>query len=345
LVQITTHPSLAMKPSPLLFLATLLTACAPSMHASRDVGAASPAAAFSGTRADARDALLAADRAHAAASAAGLAAGFPTALADDALFLYPRHPIVRGRAAAAALLASLPNAAGRTMTWRSVRADLSADGTRGYTVGYGELTGITENSGSPWIKYIAFWKRDDAGRGPWRVAAWVMSGGAPGAPAAAPAGCPSPLGAAADAAASLPPASSASAAASVADREAAARDAVIRADASFAALAESAGPGVAFRTWVADDGVSLGGGPELTCGRAAVGAAFANVPAGQLRWGPVAGDAASSGDLGFTVGVATIGGAPTSHYSKYLTVWKRQPGGEWRFVADGGNAAPTGDMK
>ena len=50
---------------------------------------------------------------------------------------------------------------------------------------------------------------------------------------------------------------------------------------------------------------------------------------------------AMQGDLGFTIGVATIRGELTSHYSKYLTVWKKQPDGEWRFVADGGNPVPT----
>jgi ketosteroid isomerase-like protein len=28
-------------------------------------------------------------------------------------------------------------------------------------------------------------------------------------------------------------------------------------------------------------------------------------------------------------------------YSKYLTVWKKQRDGSWRFVADGGSARPA----
>jgi len=28
-------------------------------------------------------------------------------------------------------------------------------------------------------------------------------------------------------------------------------------------------------------------------------------------------------------------------YSKYLTVWARQPDGEWKFILDGGNASPA----
>lgn len=310
----------------LLAAASMLAACASgaSLH---------PSAATEPARVDLaaeRAALLAADRAHAAASAASLVAGFPAALADDAVFLYPGQPIAHGRDAAAALLASLPEPAGRTMTWRPVLAGVSADGTRGYTVGYGERRGMTESSGSPWIKYISYWKKSDAGR--WQVAAWALSGSEPGAPADAPAGCASP--------ASTSSTRAVSASVSTADAGSAARDAVRRADSSFAALAARAGAAEAFGTWVADDGVSLGRGAALTCGREAVRRAFDAVAPGALVWAPRVADAAASGDLGFTVGVATIRSEATSHNSKYLTVWKKQPDGQWRFVADGGNAMP-----
>jgi ketosteroid isomerase-like protein len=305
----------------LLAAASLLTACASSASLHPPAAAASARVDLTGERA----ALLAADRAHAAASAASLVAGFPASLADDAVFLYPGRPIAHGRDAAAALLASLPAPAGRTMTWRPVLAGVSADGTHGYTVGYGERRGMTESSGSPWIKYISYWKKSDGGR--WQVAAWALSGGEPGAPADAPADCATP--------ASATPAS-----VSTADAGIAARDAVRRADSSFAALAARAGAAEAFGTWVADDGVSLGRGPALTCGREAVRRAFDAVAPGALVWAPRVADAAASGDLGFTVGVATIRSEATSHNSKYLTVWKKQPDGQWRFVADGGNAMP-----
>ncbi|HWJ24029.1 MAG TPA: DUF4440 domain-containing protein [Gemmatimonadaceae bacterium] len=310
----------------LLAAASLLTACASGASLHPPAVAASARVDLAAERAT----LLAADRAHAAASAVSLVAGFPAALADDAVFLYPGRPIAHGRDAAAALLASLPEPAGRTMTWRPVLAGVSADGTHGYTVGYGERRGMTESSGSPWIKYISYWKKSDAGR--WQVAAWALSGGEPGAPAGAPAGCASP--------ASAVSASAVPASVYTADAAIAARDAVRRADSSFAALAARAGAAEAFGTWVADDGVSLGRGAALTCGREAVRRAFDAVAPGALVWAPRVADAAASGDLGFTVGVATIRSEATSHNSKYLTVWKKQPDGQWRFVADGGNAMP-----
>jgi ketosteroid isomerase-like protein len=64
----------------------------------------------------------------------------------------------------------------------------------------------------------------------------------------------------------------------------------------------------------------------------------------QLEWAPIAGDVAGSGDLGFTVGVARrTSETGERSFSKYLSVWSRQPGGAWRFVADAGTSRPTPD--
>jgi ketosteroid isomerase-like protein len=60
-----------------------------------------------------------------------------------------------------------------------------------------------------------------------------------------------------------------------------------------------------------------------------------------MTWEARIADVAASGDLGFTVGVATIHGGAQTRWSKYLTVWKRQRDGSWRFVSDGGNPAPA----
>jgi ketosteroid isomerase-like protein len=58
-----------------------------------------------------------------------------------------------------------------------------------------------------------------------------------------------------------------------------------------------------------------------------------------LELRPVAAEIAKSGDLGCTVGEATI--RSLNQYSKYLTIWKRQSSGGWKFVADGGNLRPA----
>ena len=65
-------------------------------------------------------------------------------------------------------------------------------------------------------------------------------------------------------------------------------------------------------------------------------------PEAQWRWHPVLSFVAASGDLGATIGEAEIRipGVPPI-YSKYLTVWQKQPDGSLKFVADGGNARPA----
>jgi ketosteroid isomerase-like protein len=60
----------------------------------------------------------------------------------------------------------------------------------------------------------------------------------------------------------------------------------------------------------------------------------------RLQWVPVKADV--SGDLGYTFGKweMRITGKDTIQYGSYVTVWKRQPGGNWKFVLDAGNSTP-----
>src|SRR4029077_21089991 len=115
---------------------------------------------------------------------------------------------------------------------------------------------------------------------------------------------------------------------------------LLRADSAFAALSVTSGAKNAFLAFSAEDAISFGGGAQMTRGRQAIGAGFDGFPAGAvLEWWPVAAEIAPSGDLGCTVGGARIGSL--KHYSKYLTIWRRQPDGGWKFVADGGNVRPA----
>ena len=69
-------------------------------------------------------------------------------------------------------------------------------------------------------------------------------------------------------------------------------------------------------------------------------------PGTRLTWYPLLADVAQSGDLGYTVGTAVYtgrreDGGQVVRYSKYLTVWKKQRDGGWRYVVDGGSARPN----
>jgi len=72
---------------------------------------------------------------------------------------------------------------------------------------------------------------------------------------------------------------------------------------------------------------------------------FGTVAGEELSWGPLFGNAAESGDLAWTAGDAIYRFQdPTTSivdYSKYLTIWARQPDGSWKWLLDAGNARPA----
>lgn len=284
-------------------------------------GAALLASAPAGAQVDlhaARESLRAADRAVSASTASqGIRDGLLPYLADSAYVLVPGTALARGHDEAAAALVFGP-AAGARLRWEPIRLDVSADGRSGYSYGAGTRTAADGTEVN--ARYIAFWQRQgDA----WQVAA-LMFNASPQPASPPPAG--------------FFPAPAERGAASGGVTAAAAVEAARQADRDFAAYSAAHGMGAAFQAFAAPDGAMLAGeyGPQ------AIGAAFAGAP-GTLEWGPVGGGASAAGDLAFTVGTAVRRGADGQPlgYTKYLSIWRRQPGGEWRWLVDGGNQRPA----
>lgn len=278
---------------------------------------------------EAHDALLRADLGRAdSVTQFGIAAGFASSFASDVVYLRGGLPIVRGRAAVEAIATAGTNAAGTAMRWQPVRAEASADGSTGYSYGYAVYS--TPGVALPTIRldrYIAFWRREAAG---WKVAAYAETYGGP-PPALA-----------------LPPEASAFVLPDVAmSRGLGALEAIRAADTDFAAMATKLGTGRAFGEFAAANAQIFSMPGEFITGPQAISEAFGpTTDESNLAWHPVAGEVAKSGDLGFTVGNAVFtgrraDGTPERRYSKYLTVWKKQHDGRWRYVVDGGNARPN----
>ncbi len=60
-----------------------------------------------------------------------------------------------------------------------------------------------------------------------------------------------------------------------------------------------------------------------------------------LTWEPLKAEIAASGDLGYTMGnwtLVTTGG--NTRYGNYVSVWKKQADGKWKFVLDAGTSTP-----
>jgi ketosteroid isomerase-like protein len=58
-----------------------------------------------------------------------------------------------------------------------------------------------------------------------------------------------------------------------------------------------------------------------------------------MQWEPKGGVIAQSGELGYTYGLYAIKplGKDTTLYGTYVSIWKKQADGKWKFVLDSGN--------
>jgi ketosteroid isomerase-like protein len=119
-------------------------------------------------------------------------------------------------------------------------------------------------------------------------------------------------------------------------------EALLEADRAFArATAEKGVEG--FASFLAKDVWFLSDGSPFTKGKQAAVMSWApllNNPESSITWEPVKADA--SGELGYTVGQYEIRGKTSEgkafvERGKYITIWKKQPNGEWKVVIDGGN--------
>ena len=265
---------------------------------------------------DQRTALLDAERATAEASRdSGFAGAILGSFHRDGILLWPGAPVVAGTSDVRRLLATLQTDS-LQLSWQPLGVELSRDSSLGVTWGIA-VASASRNAPAPEIgSYIAAWRRDGA---QWTISALVFAGLRQ---------LPKPaLGG------EIPLSRKASQAGGSGGP-------FVAADLAFARLAADSGAAVAFERWAAPEAVTFGDRGLLTRGPKAIGRAV-DFPA-VWRWHPVAAGSAGTGDLGWTVGEATItskDAVPT--YSKYLTIWTRRSDGAIRFLTDGGNRRPA----
>lgn len=277
-----------------------------------------------------RDSLLAVDAGRGeAATRLGISGAAAEWLDSNVVYLRTGAPIVYGRTAALAIVGdAAPDRI--AYQWRPLGGGVSRDARGGYT--FGVVTTAAPNAeGPPTVHsfhYVAFWRRGADGL--WRISAYADVGGRALSGNTA---VPSP---------ELPPALLLPR-----GRRANAVREVREADSAFALAADLEGTGIAFARYVAPTGVVFAGS-EIVMGTDAVKALYDEQQrtGGTLNWRPVYADAADSGDLGFSIGeyVFTgrgINGTVVQRFGKYLTIWRKQAGGDWRFMVDGGNMSPT----
>ena len=284
-------------------------------------------------RGPARDSLFRIDESRTDSVAArGFVAGTIPLLADNVVYLRAGAPAAFGLAATRALLGAgtVGDPPATRLFWQPLGGGVSGDLRAAYTFG---VAVRAPSAGPPrFDRYIAFWQREE--NRPWRITAYTEVNGpvsaAPHEPAARNSdGDVAPIEARPAPSAAL-------------GEE---RSRLRATDSLFSDLSYRMGVAFAFANNVAPDGVVFGD-PQLVVGARAI-EEYLQARNGQssLVWQPVFAWVAASRDLGFTIGESTstglgASGAAVQRMGKYLTVWKRQGDGTWRFVIDGGNLGP-----
>src|SRR5258705_3067882 len=128
------------------------------------------------------------------------------------------------------------------------------------------------------------------------------------------------------------------------EQDKSALQAMVDTERAFAKLSEDQGTRQAFVAFIADDGILFR--PGAVRGKQW----FAEHPVPQsdkrplLSWYPAVAGIARAGDLGYTTGPwefkADILDAKSVAWGHFLTVWKRQPDGSWKFAIDLGISNP-----
>lgn len=111
-------------------------------------------------------------------------------------------------------------------------------------------------------------------------------------------------------------------------------------DRAFSKLSKEQGMKKAFIQYMDDDGVLLRPGQYPLIGAEAIDfLTRINDTTFTLTWEPQKGYVAKSGELGYTYGVYSL--TPTAQdtvlYGTYVSIWKKQADGTWKFVLDTGN--------
>ncbi|ODP36150.1 hypothetical protein BFL28_07000 [Sphingomonas turrisvirgatae] len=268
----------------------------------------------------AAEALIAADRGFAQASARTNAIdGIAAMFAHDVAMPRLDATFTRSKAEAIATLSAEPRNRTATATWAPVRAGISADAMQGFTMG---MMALRDADGTVRrAKYLSYWRKDRDG---WRVVSYKQQ-----------------RLASEEVQPSLPPVLPPRLVAASRDARAIARHraSIDAAERRFSDEAQAMGLGPAFCKHGRRDATNLGGSRSgMLIGLDKICGTIGGPPPSPVTWAPDAVEVASSGDMGVTWGmIRRKGPVPTGELAiiPYTTVWVRGgPGGVWQYIAE-----------
>ena len=113
---------------------------------------------------------------------------------------------------------------------------------------------------------------------------------------------------------------------------------ILDTDISFSDMSRQSGMKKAFIEYISDEGVLLRPGHPPLVGADAIDFLSQIDDSGYtLTWKPMRGEIAKSGDLGYTYGIYELQTQDTVYKGTYVSIWKKQSDGSWKFVLDSGN--------
>jgi ketosteroid isomerase-like protein len=123
---------------------------------------------------------------------------------------------------------------------------------------------------------------------------------------------------------------------------------LINADKNFSDFSLKNGFANAFIAYTDEDVIKMANNNYPIIGKKDLVVKFSKIAASNhnvLTWSPVKAGIAQSGDLGYTFGnyqlkVKQETGKDTIYYGNYVSIWKKQKDGSWKYILDGGNATP-----
>lgn len=109
-------------------------------------------------------------------------------------------------------------------------------------------------------------------------------------------------------------------------------------DVDFSNRSKEAGMKKAFLEYIEPDGMLLRPNRmPVTGADAIVLITSLNDTSVMLTWQPLGADVAASADMGYTYGIYRLEAGDSVQRGTYVTIWKKQEDGRWKFVLDAGN--------
>ena len=114
---------------------------------------------------------------------------------------------------------------------------------------------------------------------------------------------------------------------------------VFNADRAFSKASTEIGFNKAFIEFAHDDAVLLRENSMPLVGKPSLIKVFENAKTEGIdfTWEPTAGDIAKSGELGYSYGFYTIKRDTAIEKGTYVSIWKKDENGDWKYVLDTGN--------